>query len=224
MSSKTKQLNQLFQDWEEAIPEYKGHFVKDGIVNEDLYDNTIPKILFITKEPNNPEQEENDFRVWWEDEIRYTFSHRIAEWSYGIIKNFPPYDQIKGSDDNKLEALHRVAFMNVKKSGGGGTAKHSELIKHIKMNQEFIHKEIGIIEPDIIILGLSTREIRGEVFPELKEKWMRSGYDIAINRYEYSTGGYAKMIDFYHPSARNGASASYSLLQNVIESSVFEDL
>ena len=41
---------------------------------------------------------------------------RLAEWSYGIINDFSPYKNIK----NKLSYLRRIAFMNVKKSGGGG--------------------------------------------------------------------------------------------------------
>jgi len=218
-NSKTQQLNQLFYDWENKIPEYKGHFVKDGINNEDLYNATIPKILFITKEPNNPNQEADDFREWWKEEIRFTFSHRIAEWAYGIINKFPPYDQIKGAEEDKLDALHRISFMNVKKSGGKGISNQEEIRKHIEMNLKFIHEEIRIIQPEIIILGLSTYELRSKTFPELKDKWIESGYDIAIARYKY-----AKVIDFCHPSSRNGASASYSLLQNVINSPAFKRL
>ena len=63
MDSKTQQLDQLFQRWEEQVPEYRGHLVKDGIIEEDLFNLTNPKILFITKEPNNPEQRADDFRV-----------------------------------------------------------------------------------------------------------------------------------------------------------------
>ena len=224
MNTKTEELNKLFQDWENKIPEYKGHFVKDGINDEDLYNATNPKILFITKEPNNPNQETGDFRVWWEKDLKYTFSIRIAEWAFGIIHNFPPYDYIKRSEKEKIDALQSIAFMNVKKNGGNGTAKHKEIIEHIKMNLVYIHKEINIIEPDIIILGLSTKEIRSEAFPKQKSSWIESGYDIAINRYDYENGKYAKMIDFYHPSARNGASASYSLMQNVVKSLPFCNL
>ena len=94
MQSKTEQLNQLFDDWELAIPEYKEKFVRDGIINERLFQTAPKKILFIMKEPNNPSQNPGDFREWWKDRIEYTFSYRIAEWSYGLLNNFPKFDDI----------------------------------------------------------------------------------------------------------------------------------
>jgi hypothetical protein len=219
MDSKTEQLNFLFQKWEEQVPEYIGHFVKDGIIDEELFRNTNPKILFITKEPNNPKKDAHDFRVWWNTELKYAFSLRTSEWTYGILNRFPPYDIIKRSDKDRFEAIHKIAFMNVKKIGGGSLSEYENIINSVKQDFIFIHKEIEIIDPDIIILGLSWKEVRTEVFPDLKDKWQESGYDIAIARFNK-----AKVIDFYHPSSRNAPAASYSLLQNVINSSAFINL
>ena len=72
--NKTQQLNNLFTKWENEIPEYKNKFVRDGIINEDVWDKTNPKILFIAKEPNhyeNPQQ--GDFRLDWNNGIVITF-------------------------------------------------------------------------------------------------------------------------------------------------------
>lgn len=77
MTSKTELLNDLFDRWEKAIPEYQGKFVKDGIVDEPQYVSAPTKILIIAKEPNNPKQDAGDFREWWRKEIAYTFSYRI---------------------------------------------------------------------------------------------------------------------------------------------------
>jgi hypothetical protein len=98
MASKTEQLDQLFDEWEQSVDDYKGKFVRDGIIDELLYLTTTPKILFITKEPNNPEQKAGDFREWWRKEIAYTFSYRLAEWSYGLIgqpKHFNSLQRLK---------------------------------------------------------------------------------------------------------------------------------
>jgi len=219
MDSKTEQLNALFQKWEEQVPKYQGHFVKDGIINEENFQDSNPKILFITKEPNNPNQDVGEFREWWKEELKYTFSRRIAEWSYGIINHFPIFDQILSDNEAKINALQQIAFMNVKKIGGGGSSEYERISKHIKMNYDFIHDEIRIIDPDIIILGISWKEIRTELFPDLKDKWIKSGYDIAIARFKK-----AKVIDFYHPSSRTAPASSYSLLQNIINSSAFKSL
>lgn len=95
MMNKTELLNDLFSIWEENTPGYKGKFVKDGIIDEEKFLVAPIKILFITKEPNNPAQKPGDFRDWWHEKFNGNFSHRIAEWSYGILNDFlPQYDDI----------------------------------------------------------------------------------------------------------------------------------
>ena len=217
MDSKNQQLDQLFQRWENQNTLYRGHFVKDGIIDEDLFEAAKHKILFITKEPNNPEQREGDFRVWWKEEVKLTFSKRIAEWSYGILNDFPEYDIISRSNEKRLDTIQRIAFMNLKKIGGIGQSNNGEIRKEIKKNFQLIHDEISIINPEIIVTGLSEPATRDTLFPELMGKWQDSGYEIAIAR----LNGRTKIIDFYHPSAWNAGSASYSLLQNIIRSSAF---
>ena len=35
--NKTEQLNSLFDAWEKEIPGYQGSFVRDGIINEKIW-------------------------------------------------------------------------------------------------------------------------------------------------------------------------------------------
>ena len=160
MQNKTEQLNQLFDEWEQAIPEYKDKFVRDGIINEKIYQTTSPKILFIMKEPNNPKQNPGDFREWWKDEIKYAFSYRIAEWSYGLLNNFPQFDDIWAKNDSAHDAIQHIAFINIKKSGGGGNSEYNRMIEHLKINFDFLYRQIAIISPDIIITGTSWNKLR----------------------------------------------------------------
>ncbi|MDF0714845.1 hypothetical protein PY092_01690 [Muricauda sp. 334s03] len=215
--TKTEQLNQLFKKWENETPDYQGKFIKDGINNEDLYLKAKTKILFLTKEPNNPKQEAGDFREWWKEGLKYTFSHRLAEWSYGILKDFPEFELMWHDKEGFKNVIFHVAFMNVKKIGGGGKSNYSEMEKHLLQNKEWLLKQIEIIEPDIIITGLTWGKLRNKLFDTVE--WKSSGYNITIGRYKNS-----KIIDFYHPSARNAAAASYSLLGNVISSKRFQEL
>ncbi|MAU14646.1 MAG: hypothetical protein CMH46_03800 [Muricauda sp.] len=215
--TKSEQLNQLFDEWENEVPEYEGKFIKDGINNEDLYLKAKTKILFLTKEPNNPKQEAGDFREWWKEGLKYTFSHRLAEWSYGILNDFPEYEQMWHDKEGFKNAIFHVAFMNVKKIGGKGQSNYTEMEKHLLQNKKWLLKQIEIINPEIIITGLTWKKLRNLLFDTVE--WKSSGYNIAIGRYENS-----KVIDFYHPSARNAAAASYSLLGNVISSKKFEEL
>lgn len=215
MQNKTEQLNKLFDEWELAVPEYKGKFVRDGIINEQFYQTASPKILFIMKEPNDPKQETWDFRDWWKNEIKYTFSYRIAEWSYGLLNSFPPFDDTRSNEGSLLKVIQSIAFMNIKKSGGGGNSECETMMKHVKMNFANLHKQIEIISPDVIITGSSSSELLNGLFPNIN--WVMSGYDILIGKHNKS-----KVIDFYHPSSRNAPAASYSLLQNIISSDKFK--
>lgn len=216
--SRTEKLDKLFANWEDKVFSYKGKFVRDGIINEDFWNNTTPKVLFIAKEPNNPEQTPGDFREWWQKEIYYTFSYRIAEWAYGILNKFPAFDTIWQNRGFAHKALQQIALMNIKKTGGGGSCNGGVVIDHFNQNSHYLKEQIEIIAPDIIILCLSWNQVvRDGLFGKLE--WIKSGYDINVARWNTT-----KLIDFYHPSSRTAPAASYSLLQNIINSSVFKGL
>lgn len=222
-NDKTEQHNRLFEEWEQTTNEYKGRFVRDGIIEEQLYKSALPKILFILKEPNDPGQEADDIREWWKDRKQSlnAFGKRLAELSYGLLQDFPPFENIStnNNDATYIDIIHRIALMNIKKSGGGGISKCDQMMDHAKMNINFLHREIKIIEPDIIITGTSWPCLRDEVFKNNNIEWKNSGYAIQIGRYND-----AKVIDFYHPSSRNAAPALYSLLQNIVHSDMFRRL
>ena len=185
-------------------------------MNEQFYETASPKILFIAKEPNNPKQEAGDFREWWKEELNHPFSYRIAEWSYGMLNSFPQYDEI-WKEKRGHNAMQQIAFMNIKKIGGGGNAEYDEMLKHVEMNFKFLHRQIEIIDPDIIITGTTWGELRNALFPDIQ--WKSSGYYVEIGIHNE-----AKVIDFYHPSSRTAPAASYSLLQNIISSEKFKEL
>lgn len=212
-----EQLNTLFQKWETRVDGYQNSFKKDGVIDEDLYSEAKPKILFITKEPNDPEQKAGDYREWWKEGLKYSFSLRITEWAYGIFNQFPPYDIIKGDVPKLNRSIQSIAFLNIKKIGGKGTSKEKDILSHLEQCNDLIHKEIDIINPDIIITGITWKSVRKELFQNIE--WKESGYSIAISKFNNS-----KVVDFYHPSSRTAPSASYSLLQNVIESKAFRNL
>lgn len=209
----TKNLNSLFNAWEKETYEYKGKFVKDGIIDESKYNIAPKKLLFIAKEPNDPEQSSWDFRDYWKKEFKYSFSYRIAEWAYGILNKFnTSYDELQNIRDILHETLLNIAFMNIKKCGGKGTSNKSEIISYYKKNRQYILKEIEIIDPDIIILCLSfCNDIRNDLFPDYK--WEKSGYNIYIAKLND-----IKVVDYYHPSVRFAPSATYCLLKNVFQS------
>jgi len=214
---KTTQISELLGEWKMQFPFEESDFYADGIINEELYMQSPPgkKLLFLTKEPNAINHEKNSDRSFvteWNTMVpEYFFAIRIAEWAYGIHHDFPPFD---GIPKNRHEYLKRIAFMNVKKSGGKGLAINKTIAETTREQLDNIRKEIDIIEPDIIITGLSEEKIRQILWKDIA--WKDSGYTCKIGRHENT-----KIIDFYHPSCRAPAAATYSLLQNIVRSDAF---
>lgn len=217
------ELDALFRRWKK-YNENSVDFFTDGVIEEaDYQKNGIGfKLLFIGKEPNetnHPNEYFRDFVKEWSSDVKppeYGFAKRISEWAYGILNDFPPYQD---AIDN-ISYLKRIAFMNLKKSGGGGSTNAGVIEKIVSASEyrKLVMEEIEIINPDIVILGTSRREKIRSLFVD-EPYWRESGYLIKVARW-----GNRRIIDFYHPSSRNVAPASYSLLQNVFHSKVFKSL
>ncbi|HET7922618.1 MAG TPA: hypothetical protein VFM15_07685 [Gammaproteobacteria bacterium] len=215
--SKTDQLESLFTRWVNAFPSYNGKFKKDGIIDESYYDRQKIKLLFIAKEANDPSQTEGDYRDWWHEEVKYSFSHRICEWAYGIMNNFPPINSLDSCGQQRIEVMKSIAFMNLKKSGGAATVDHDKLGKVVDEERSYILEEIGIISPDILIGGVGSQAIWLKLFQNIAFK--RSGFDIDVARV-----GKTKIIDYYHPSYRVPRAMSYAHLSRIVGSQPFRDL
>ncbi|MCG8400358.1 MAG: hypothetical protein MJA84_02055 [Firmicutes bacterium] len=199
-----------------------------------MFEKSFPKILFLTKEPNflaedTKTEEEPDYRTWWSNEngLYDRFTYRIAEWAHGMLNGFPEYDEIwpvisgnKYDSSMALKALASIAFMNIKKSGGGGNSNQPEIDNYLKDHKSLILKQIEIIQPDIIIQGLTRRSIVRGFYGDVV--WHPTGYTIEVARFQYQ-GINAKIIDFYHPSTRSSAAALYCLLEKVCKSNVFQE-
>jgi len=218
--SASKALNALFTEWQRVCDMPANDFYADGIINESLYASSSSRLLVIAKEPNARNHDQTGDRSfvteWDSRKGRYRFALRIGEWAHGILHDFPPFDVFK--EEDKLDSLRKIAFMNVKKSGGVGSANRDDIYQLVCKHREFITEEIRIIDPDIILLGLSfDKRLATELFGPLD--WQPSGYSIDV-----APLGKARIIDFYHPSSRNVGAAAYSLLQNVIRSMTFRNL
>lgn len=201
----------FFSRWINKNPTHEGHLVRDGIINESLYKEAKIKILYITKESNNPTQPEEDICKWLRDSIQSTFAIRLSEWSYGILNNFPKFDEIWETKSKPHEAIQKTAIINVKKIAGGSLPHYHEIKNSCITNRSLLVEQIELIQPNLIILGLSFwKELREQLFSNIV--WQNSGYGIDIA----TTESY-NLIDFYHPSSRNSGPASYSLLENIIK-------
>ena len=213
----TDELNALFERWQEEFPEHRGKLVKDGVINEKLYLLQNPKVLFIAKEPNDPGQSGGDFREWWSKEVKYSFSHRISEWAFGLFNGFPQLDVLPDGNVKRVEIFQSIAFMNLKKTGGSATTRISELEAVVSKERQLIQDEIDIINPQIIIGGIGNQSLWSIIFPGIE--FIKTGFDISVAKHKS-----IKIIDYYHPSYRVPRAMSYCLLGRVYQSDVFQKL
>ena len=206
--TKTVALNRLFEEWKQQRPEEAQRMCLDGIIHEERYENTNPKILFIMKEPNHPEGPGFDFREWWGNEgARYAFSIRLCEWTYGIWNGFPPLAQFDAEADTS-DIIRSIAFMNLKKVGGGSQADSDVIRSTTVRDEDFLRQQIAIINPNVIVGGVGDSSLWSVLFPGIV--FQPSGFDIGVARV-----GHLRIIDFYHPSYRIPRAMSYCLLGRV---------
>ena len=175
-AKKAKTLDELFEIWEKAhfqesendwditngdnpnIP--KDHFIRDGIIDDSVFQNEKLKVLFISNEANiNDYIDDNDdkdrrtnFCKYYnckQDHWRGKMCERICAVFNEIIQQ-PSIDYYKSAK--------RFAFMNINKRGGGNNIGNgSHIQEYCKLYKDFIKKEIELIAPDLIIwLGIKT--------------------------------------------------------------------
>ncbi|MDZ4746505.1 MAG: hypothetical protein SGJ05_10965 [bacterium] len=194
--TKTEKLNSLYDQWIIAKPEYASCFIRDGIIDEVEYDRAKCKILYVGKEPNHSGgQQEADFRSEWRrGEASYPFAYRIGEWTSGMLNGFPAYQDAVAK---RTDCLRQIAFLNVKKSGGGRSVSKREIDAHVDDIQlEFLHCQLNIIDPDIVVLGLGfNQKLLVRLFPNLTTQPVQTQCGIMV-----AAEGKRKIIDFYHPS------------------------
>ncbi len=215
--SKTKmeRLNDLFLKWREGYGAEAGRMCLDGIVCEKDYDNTDPKLLFVAKEPNTDGV--FDFRKWWCEEVKYAFTKRLCEWTYGIRNGFPPLSDFDKDEGNKLAAIRSISFINLKKVGGSGSADSAKIQYTTERDRGFLRRQIDIVAPDVVVGGVGDSGLWSVLFPDITLE--DCGFDIRVARV-----GRIKVVDFYHPSYRIPRAMSYSLLGRVFQSDKFKAL
>ena len=182
-TSKSEQLEKLFQEWETAqknepddvwkntnggnVNITKGHFRRDGIIDEATFEKEPMKVLFISAEANDNEYSAltntspntiDDYRDYhfsgnetWKGRMR----ERLAE-LYKVISGTE-----RGAMSNP-EAVMHFAVMDINKRGGGAQiGKGTHIEAYCRYYQRFIRREIEIISPDVVaIIGLNIYDMR----------------------------------------------------------------
>ena len=208
--------NSLFLDFQSLykanqLTDSDNFIIKDGIINPDLYSRQKPKILVIAKEHNfinkdqYPNGYEGDYRQWWNNYLNYTFSHRISEWAFGIANEFTTaYEEI--SREQKMTALRSIAFINVKKTGGGSFSNPDTILSYIETGRELLQQQVRAINPDLIICCFRHDCYVDRLFGVPMQR-------ASTNHYSLGSWQARRLINFYHPSSRKGKKFLFDQIQ-----------
>lgn len=207
---------------DERIKEVYGESAHlDGITNLVKYKKTDPKILWILKEMNNPENESLHQREFHKNKNLITYKYwkntykRIVACSYGIIEYaahnkecglewLMHYNNIPSVNDDatvggfSANVMDRISIINVNKCSGGGSSSNPAEINRKYQDEavkNLLKEQIEQIEPDIIINCSRVYELTEDLIEVYKMQKKRN-CDV------YYSNFYNKLlIHYYHPGA-----------------------
>jgi len=203
---------QLFQQWERN----REGFVRDGIVSEEDYIASNPKIAFILKEVNDPGGGEWDLRKFISEGGRPQTWDNIARWVYGIrnLPAIPEWDFFENIiNEFRIETLKSICVINLKKSPGTHTTDHASLNAVANEDRKFIQKQYALYDPDITICG-GTGDLFKWVAGHESPEWKRTSRGI----WWYKQDTDKIVVSFAHPEARvQNSLLVYGLLDAIKE-------
>ena len=137
-----EQQNILFSKWQEKRK--YNDFIKDGVFCEEEYVKQPLKILYVLKEANwngsvnlcewiLSEPKSGYWRTW----------NNIARWTKALIEGgeYPHYV----SKTDKSYWVKKIAFLNLKKVGGGAKANKDEISEYAIRDKKFIKENVELL-------------------------------------------------------------------------------
>jgi hypothetical protein len=167
----------LFNEWRPLVVVQAGHFVGDGIVQEETWHASARKVLFLLKEPHgydgaaggmdqlirDASKPRSTSKLW----RRPTF-HNLGRWAHGLLTYAGAVPDFAEAHRARRTAMLGCAFINLKKSSGGRSAT-VEVGEHARRYADFLRRQIDIIQPDIVVMGGTFPAVKEHLYPGLEK-------------------------------------------------------
>lgn len=168
-------LSELFALWEKAHKAEdsytettvdgidKNFFIKDGYIDRDCYNKSEYKVLFILKEANILNYPKRDSQVGFytnyiinnEDLNNPKQQEKMGRMAYYLMNGGG--ENAKTPSEIRLkDALNASAFLNINKRGGAKKTIPHILNAYYNRYEQFLKREIEIINPDCIVMVGAT--------------------------------------------------------------------
>ncbi len=177
-------------------------FISDGVVNTLVWNEQVPKILFVMKEAYSRRDDEDWPLTSWVSSgncLEYKIWRRIALWTYGLLHTTSdticPYTK-QLSKSVLIDNIQYISIMNLKKSNGKSVSDNDELNAYAIADMYEIRKEFELIDPDVVVCGdcfltLFSKAFQKDDISEKSENWYY---------YREIFGKERLFLDYYHPA------------------------
>jgi hypothetical protein len=205
----------LFARWKAR----RSDFVSDGVVDEQVYLRTDPKVLFVLKEVNSPRGGGWDLREFIREGGRGQTWSPIARWMIGIrrLPELTCWQEVASIDKGKrIQALQTIAAMNLKKSPGSASTHYPSLVAAVRADADLLSEQFGLYDADVVICcGSSVAELVDEAF-KLDGSCAWKSTTRGVPYKEYKKGKF--IISYAHPQVRSWQNLLlYGLLDAIAE-------
>ena len=213
-----QQLRALFEDWSTVLQkEEQAKLIRDGCIDVQQYVQTQPRVVFLVDTPQGMQPKEAmDASLLAIDEHIPSVLHTCAEWVYGILHGFPPYDMVSSDVQKKRYALHSTALCYVYKIPQDAPVDNEKLLLFAERHQMYLQRQLECLAADIIVCCLEWNKKLWRLMIGKESEVIDSGYGISLSRM-----GSSKVIDFYHPRTQLPGVMTYCLLEKVVNSYAF---
>ncbi|MCX7000732.1 MAG: hypothetical protein NT106_10645 [Candidatus Sumerlaeota bacterium] len=140
----------LFAQWRKD----REGFVADGVVDEESYLSSNPKLLVVMKEVNDPGGGDWDLRQFIAEGARSQTWDNITRWVHGIrrLPSELPWAQLSEiTEESRRSTLRSISAINVKKSPGGHTTDNKALWGISGADKKYFNRQFALYNPDITI-------------------------------------------------------------------------
>lgn len=222
---KTKE-NQLFLEWKEIVKEQSptAIFVTDGVVDEEVWNHTKIKVLYLLKEVNGADEEwdERDYLKNYNVDPTYVKTHSptidtLIKWQFGINNGKDiPWDKTEKmamEKNTQTSMLEQICLVNIKKTAGGGIVNWEKFDAYFtnQENQLRLKKQLDFYSPNVVICGGTAWhlcQIKGWNYDE----WSQTKRGV-----RYFKDDTTVYLDFCHPNNRGPKNMIYYALLDALE-------
>ena len=185
----------------------------DGKIDENQYNNSLCKILWILKEANVSQEDKDKeidvcagFREDWhmKNALSVPTFRKMIYATYGILNPSVEWQNVPFANEEAYEVVKKIAYININKYPASSLSNDVDIKKAYDDNKEELIKQIADLNPNIIIFGNTLKYFEFEDLDKIG--WSISNTekkyvdDSTHNTAFYEVSSDKLCINAYHPS------------------------